>query len=180
MPQVLESRWLEFLTELDSLLDEEYTFHCIGGFAVIAAYGLPRSSNDLDYYTMTPADKAGELERIAGRGSRLHKIYGVFIQKAAVATLPENYEDRLKQLFPGQFRHLRLLVPDPYDLILSKLSRNILRDREDAKYIVKTRRLDAEVLEARYREEMRALLIGPLERHDNTLRFWIEDFFSES
>jgi hypothetical protein len=78
MPPVLESRWLEFLTELDGLLNAEYGFHCIGGFAVIAQYGLPRTSNDLDYYTMTPADKAGELEGIAGQGSTLHKKYGVF------------------------------------------------------------------------------------------------------
>ena len=177
MPPALESPWLEFLTELDSLLTEDHQFHCIGGFAVITAYGLPRSSNDLDYYSMTPADKAAELEQIAGEGSELHKRHKVFVHNAAVATLPENYDERLAEVFAGQFRHIRLFVPDPYDLILSKLSRNIQRDREDAKYIVQTCKLKAEVLEARYHEEMQVCLIGPPERHENTLRFWLEDFF---
>ena len=63
MPRVLESKWLGFLTELDGLLSEEYGFHCIGGFAVITEYRLPRTSKDLDYYRMTPANKAKELER---------------------------------------------------------------------------------------------------------------------
>lgn len=40
-------QWAAFLKELDSLLDEPVELHCIGGFAAVAAYGLPRSTNDL-------------------------------------------------------------------------------------------------------------------------------------
>ena len=33
------------------------------GFAVVGARHLPRSTNDLDYFTLTPADCGEELER---------------------------------------------------------------------------------------------------------------------
>jgi len=41
-------------------------------------------------------------------------------------------------VFPAAFQHLRLCALDPYDLALSKLERNIQRDREDVKYLART------------------------------------------
>jgi hypothetical protein len=34
----------------------------------------------------------------------------------AVAHVPEHYEDRLTEMFPGAFKHLQLFALDPYDL----------------------------------------------------------------
>jgi hypothetical protein len=48
-----------------------------------------------------------------------------------VATVPDSYEERLTEIFPGTFEHLRLLALDQYDLALSKLERNTQRDRDD-------------------------------------------------
>ena len=50
----LPSPWSEFLAEVDRLLSEPCQLHCIGGFAAVAAYQLPRSTNDLDYYSLVP------------------------------------------------------------------------------------------------------------------------------
>ena len=36
-------------------------------------------------------------------------------------------------MFPGTFKHLRLFACDPYDVALSKLERNIQRDRDDVR-----------------------------------------------
>lgn len=171
--------WAAFLNELDDLLPEPIELHCIGGFAVVAAYGLPRSTNDLDYYSITPCNRVVELENIAGEGSRLAKKHRVCIHHAAIASVPENYEDRLTELYPGRFKNVRLFVLDPYDLVLSKLSRNHDRDREDVQYLVRTQKLEAGILRERYERELRASLIGPLERHDGTLDFWLEAYFSE-
>ena len=70
----LPSPWKEFLEKLDGLLPEPIELHCIGGFAVVAAYGLPRSTNDLDYFSLEPCNLGHTLHEIAGEGSALaHK-----------------------------------------------------------------------------------------------------------
>lgn len=178
MSPELSSPWREFLTELDDLLNEPCELHCIGGFAVVAVYGLPRSTNDLDYYSIVPQHCTDELERIAGEGSDLARKHKVHVHHASVASLPESYEERMTELFAGRFKNLRLLVLDPYDLVLSKLSRNVERDREDVEYVVKTQHLDAAILRARYEQELKPYLIGPVERHDNSIKFWIEAYFN--
>ena len=90
-----------------------------------------------------------------------------------MAHVPENYKDRLTEIFPKVFKHLRLLALDPYDLALSKLERNIQRDRDDVKHLAKTVPFDLEILEERYQTELRWQLGNP-EREDLTLRLWIE------
>lgn len=45
--------------------------------------------------------------------------------------MPEDYETPLTELFLGRFKDLRIYVPDPYLLILSKLERNSPKGRED-------------------------------------------------
>ncbi len=85
--------------------------------------------------------------------------------------------DRLTELIPGHFKNLRLFVPDPYDLVLSKLSRNMERDRQDVEFLARTKQLDPTVLRQRYEKELRPGLIGPATRHDATLEFWLEAYF---
>lgn len=172
--------WSDFLEELDGLLDQPFEFHCIGGFAVVAEYGLQRGTNDLDYYTLIPANRIRDLEEMAGEGSALARKHKVHVHHAAIATLPDSYEERMKELLSGRFKHIRLLVPDPYDLVLSKLSRNIDRDREDIKYLSRNLHLAPDILKARYDAELKPYLIGPPERHDATLAFWLEAYFAKS
>ncbi len=173
------SPWKEFLGELDALLDEPIKLHCIGGFAVVAAYGLPRSTNDLDYYSLVPCNRVRDLERIAGEGSALARKYKVHVHHAAVATVPESYDKRMTELFPERFKHIRLFVLDPYDLVLSKISRNVERDRQDVEFLAKTKHLDAVILRERYEKELRPILIGPPSWHDATLEFWMEAYFAK-
>jgi len=176
----LFSPWREFLAEVDSLLKEPCQLHCIGGFAVVSAYGLPRSTNDLDYISLVSCNVVPDLEGIAGEGSALAKKHKVHVHRVTIATVPEDYEERLTELFPKRFKNIRLLVLDPYDLILSKLSRNSGKDQEDVKYLTRTQQLDPNVLRERYENELKYQLIGPPERGDNTLKFWIEAYFSQS
>lgn len=180
MSPEIPSPWKQFLEELDSLLSERIELHGIGGFAVVAACGLRRSTNDLDYFSLEPCNRAADLERLAGQGSPLARKHKVYVHRAAVASVPQNYEERMAELFAGHFKNIRLFVLDPYDLVLSKISRNASRDREDVKYLASTQRLQSEILRERYNAELRAILIGPPERHDQTLDFWIEAYFSQN
>jgi hypothetical protein len=87
--------------------------------------------------------------------------------------LPEDYATRLSEMAPGQFRRLRMLAPDAYDCILSKLEP---KDGDDADYLFRSQKLDARALHDRYRKELRYLLIGKIEWHDRTLELWIDIF----
>jgi hypothetical protein len=174
----LPQPWALFLEELDDLLDERFEFHCIGGFAAVVAYSLPRSTNDLDYFTLTPHNRIEDVERLAGRGSRLARKHRVHVHRAAVASVPEDYEARLTELYPGRFANIRLCVPDPYDLVLSKLSRNSDVDREDVRHLATKLSLDANVLRDRYVRELRAVQIGEVRERDQALEFWIQAYFT--
>jgi hypothetical protein len=62
---------------------------------------------------------------------------------------------------------------------LSKLERNIQRDRDDVKHLARTVPLDPEVLKYRYQKELRWQLGNP-EREDLTLQLWIEAIQEQS
>ena len=72
------------------------------------------------------------LVDIAGEGSALANKYKIRLHHVAVMAMPEDYESRLTEMFPGMSKHLRLFAPDLYDYILSKLERNTSKDRDDA------------------------------------------------
>jgi hypothetical protein len=172
----LGSPWREFFHELDVLLSEEVRLHCIGGFVISAFYGLPRPTGDVDYCSVSPFTCAKLLQEMAGPGSSLARKYGVNLQYVAVTTMSADYEERLVEMFPGEFGNLRLSSPDPYDLILSKLERNNSKDRDDVEYLAQTLRLDPQVLRDRYEKCLRPYLAYE-SRHDLTLKLWIESCF---
>jgi uncharacterized nucleotidyltransferase DUF6036 len=173
----LPAPWGDFLEELDTLLDEP--IHCIGGFAVVMGYGLPRATNDLDYCTLIPYNRINDLQRMAGPSSALAEKHKVYVQHPGVDAIPENYDERLTELSPGRFKNIRLFIPDAYDLVLSKLGRNIERDRQDVEYLVRTAHLDSVILGERYAKELKSILIGDPRQHDRTLELWIEAYFPQ-
>ena len=134
-------------------------------------YGMPRPTVDVDFLSAVPHQEIATLEAIAGQGSRLHKAHGVYLQHVGVVTVPENYLDRLVEMFPATYPRLRIFGLEAHDLALSKLERNAARDREDVKYLARAVPLDLGVLETRYRTELRPYLSDP-ERHDLTMRLW--------
>jgi hypothetical protein len=60
----------------------------------------------------------------------------------------------------GQFERLSLLVPDPYDYILSKAQWAGLKDSDDAAYLFRLRKLQGEILRERYPRELRVYMIA--------------------
>lgn len=169
----LAEPWRAFLEDLDALVSHRVHLHCCGGFVVTTRYGMRRTTADLDVLSVLPHDDQRSLAAAAGRGSGLHTAHGVYLDVVTVATCPENYEERLTELHPGQLRHLHLLALDPYDLVLTKLSRNADRDRGDVEFLATAVPLDSSVLRQRYQDEMRAYVAGPA-REDLTLDLWIE------
>jgi hypothetical protein len=159
-------------------MHEEVRLDCMGGFVVTMVYGFSRPTADLDVLEIAPTAAGRTLLELGMQGSSLHKKYKIYLDRVGVAKVPENYEDRLTEIFPGVFKHLRLLALNPYDLALSKLERNIQRDRDDVKHLAKIVPFDLEVLKERYQNELRWQLGNP-EREDLTLRLWIETIEEE-
>ncbi len=166
--------WRSLLADIDALCPQAIEMHCIGGFAVTLHYGLIRPTGDIDVWHVIPSDAAPWLAKIAGKGSALHRKHRVHVQVSAVATVPEDYESRLVEVFAGEFKKLRILVLDPYDLALSKLERNSEIDVEDVKHLARALNFDLDLLAARYRRELRPFLSGPEARHDLTFELWID------
>jgi uncharacterized nucleotidyltransferase DUF6036 len=165
--------WRSFLAELDEKATAETRLDCIGGFVVSMEYGFSRETADLDVLVIAPREQVAPLLDLGKQGGPLHKKYTVYLDYVGVAKVPDGYEERLRQMFPGAHKHLRLCALDPYDLALSKLERNIQRDRDDVKHLAQSVPLDLKILEERYQRELRWQLGNP-EREDLTLKLWME------
>lgn len=166
--------WPSFLAEIDQALTAPVELHCLGGFVLTLLYGVPRSTSDLDYISIVPKYAFNEIEELAGRESKLCRKYKLFLQNVAVSDPPEDYQSRLTELDFGLSK-LSLKVFDPYDLVLSKLTRNSPKDREDVKAIATRAKLSFETLNKRFEDEMKPWLPN-LDRHRLTLRLWREYF----
>jgi Nucleotidyltransferase of unknown function (DUF6036) len=171
---VLPSPWPEFLTDVDRSLPESVELHCMGGFVLAAVYGIPRTTNDLDYISANPSRAHAELNRIAGQDSDLARKHKVFLHKVGVADYPENYESRLTTL-PLGLKKLILRLLEPYDLLLSKLTRNNPKDMQDVQALAKKLDLKFDVLIERFRTEMS--WVSRREWHEQTLTVVWKDFF---
>jgi hypothetical protein len=166
--------WRSFLIDLDAACPGPLRMLCIGGFAVSLYYELTRPTVDIDVVDVMPDDAKLTLAALAGQGTALHKRHKVYLQIVGIAQLPYRYEERGRLMAMPFLRHLSIVVPDPYDLALSKLSRNLEIDFEDVLALAGSREFDLQVLNDRYQSELRQYLHGPIERHDSTIRFWSE------
>jgi hypothetical protein len=123
-------------------------------------YGLERSTADIDVIEIAPRTACDRLMDLALQGRPLHRKHRIYLDRVAVASIPENYEDRLVEMFPGAYRYLRLMALDPYDVALSKLERNNQKDRDDVRFLARSIPLDLSVLEERYKTELRWQLVS--------------------
>jgi hypothetical protein len=58
----LPDPWLAFLQDVDRALTTPVVLHCLGGFALMYCYGLPRQTNDIDYLE---TEVSGDTELLA-------------------------------------------------------------------------------------------------------------------
>jgi hypothetical protein len=143
---------------------------------VTQLYGVARSTSDVDFLGAVPKVYS-ELVEIAGKGSELHKRHRVYLDAVTVATPPEDYEERLIPLFPGAWDRLQLFALEAHDIALSKLERNLERDRGDVQALARAGYLDPQVLRERYYRELRPSLLAHEARHDLTLQLWLEAYW---
>lgn len=118
--------WQSFFSDIDRALGEPVALHCCGGFVVTQLYGVARTTSDVDFLDAVP-NVTGHLMELAGRGSSLHRKHHLYLDAVTVATPPEDYDQRMVQLYPGMWRHLRLCALEAHDVALSKLAKQRTR-----------------------------------------------------
>ena len=123
--------WHSFFLALDAAVHTTVRLDCIGGFVVTQLYGLERPTADIDVIELAPSEASDCLMALATQGGPLHRKHRIYLDRVGVAVVPMNYEDRLVEMFPGAYHHLRLMALDPYDIALSKLERNSQKDLPD-------------------------------------------------
>src|ERR1700683_2929296 len=92
--------WDSFLKELDSSVGTIVRLDCIGGFVVTQMYGVDRPTADVDVVELRPRTAAETLINLGIQGGMLHKKYGIYLDRVGVVKVPENYEERLIEMFP--------------------------------------------------------------------------------
>ena len=171
--ETLNEPWRSFLEDLDEQLAGPTELHCFGGFVVAEYYGVSRATADVDVIAVIGAARPEDVQRMAGRGSALAKQHKVYIDIVTVGAVPDDYADRLIDIFPRMFRNLRLRAFERHDLALAKLARNADHDREDVKRLSTGPGLDVPTLRDRYQRELRHQFGNPA-REDLTLDLWLE------
>jgi hypothetical protein len=113
------------------------------------------------------------LTSAGGPGSPLHQKHKVYLDVVGVAYPPMEYEERLRPMFPGAFKHIEILVMDPYDVALTKLKRDSDKDVQDVLQLAEKIPFDLELFEKRYIEELRDNTVGRVEDNDSVFYRWI-------
>lgn len=138
-------------------------------------YGIGRETSDIDFLSAIKQSPEDDVEGLAGLGSKLHRKYRLYMQHVTIATPPSEYATRLTRMFPSApWKRLSLFALDATDIALSKLERNVERDREDFLRLARAGYIDPKVLKDRYYEELRPYLLSRLSWHDKTLELWLE------
>lgn len=168
----LREPWRSFLLDVDRRLAGPTELHCLGGFVLAARHALVRPTADVDIIEARGTTDLRALQEIGGRGSELARRHHVFLDIVTVATVPEDYEQRLVDIPFGEFKHLRLRAFERHDLVLAKLARNADHDREDVKHLAQRPGLDCNLLRERYQTELR-FQFGNVTAADLTLELWL-------
>lgn len=169
----LPEPWKSFFSEIDQALNQDVELHCLGGFVAKLLYDLDRETSDVDILPVATNNEIEAALNLGLEGSKLHKKYRVYLQIVGIAPIPEGYEKRLTEIYPGTFKYLHLFALDPYDLALSKIERNSQRDRDDVRHLARVVPFDLTVLRDRFEAEMKRDLAHP-KREALTLQLWIE------
>lgn len=137
-------------------------------------YGFARETADLDVLNIVPRPMMEAISTAAGKGSALHRKHRVFIDQVSVANFPDNYASRIHRAWPV-WPKLRLWVPEPHGLALTKLERSNERDIRDVMFLAQAGLINQNTLLARFEEEMGPYLVGPTPTwYRTTLNMWID------
>ncbi len=149
MKQFLPEDLVQFLQKTDEFLSEECSLIVIGGAAASLAYGVTKTTTDIDLATAPP-----EHLKIAIDLARKDTGMNMPVSYVGVFEPPYCFEDRLSVLKKPALNKLNLLMPERHDLALMKVVRGYENDIQAIVEIHHSYPLDPAILIERFMEEM--------------------------
>jgi Nucleotidyltransferase of unknown function (DUF6036) len=147
-----------FIRAIDRNLAEKVKVVVIGGAAATVGYDCVVKTADIDIFRIIKGSSValGKAADLARQETGL----GVSVAAAPVADLPYNYERRLKPVRGLQLVNLTVVIPDKYDLALSKTIRGYPHDIEAIQSMHESHRLARKTLVARFESELMKVAIA--------------------
>jgi len=149
---------VRFLRALDAALESDVTIFVVGGLAAILQYDASVKTADMDVFAIVSGSEA-DLHRAAHVASAVTGIT-LPIGHASITELPWNYEDRLRRVRGMKLKKLTMIVPDKYDLALSKTVRGYEHDLEAIASMHAHHRLSEKTLAQRFEDEIWKIAMG--------------------
>jgi hypothetical protein len=143
---------VEFVKAVDRNLKQPASLFIIGSAAATLAYDAAMRTADIDVEKVIEGHDQDVLE--AAHHAREETGLGVAISPVTVASLPENYQDRVREIRSLRLYKLKLFVPDRYDLALSKAMRGHPHDLEAIEGMHRSRPLVQKKLVDRFEAEL--------------------------
>jgi hypothetical protein len=141
-----------FLRAIDRNLTQKVKVVMVGGAAAAVAYDANVKTADVDIFNVIGGFP--EALGAAATAARQETGLGISVGAAAVVDLPYNYEARLKPIRGLQLKKLKIVVPDKYDLALSKTMRGYPHDIEAVESISDHHHLAQRVFVGRFETEL--------------------------
>lgn len=158
VPRLDRQQIVRFLHALDAALDRNVEVVVVGGLAAILQYDAAVKTSDMDVYAVI-SGRSADLIHAAHVAADVTGVK-LAIGNAPVTDLPWNYEDRLKQVRSLRLERLTMLVPDKYDLTLSKMVMGYEHDLEAIASIHESHSLSEKTLVKRFEDEIWKIATG--------------------
>jgi hypothetical protein len=149
---------IRFLRAVDSALKDDVEVFVVGGLAAILQYDAAVKTADMDVYAIVEGRQSDlkHASRVATDATGIT----LAINPATITELPWNYEDRLKRVRGLRLKKLHMIVPDKYDLVLSKALRGHEHDLETIASIHEHHHLAEKTLAQRFEDEIWKIAVG--------------------
>ncbi|HWE37780.1 MAG TPA: DUF6036 family nucleotidyltransferase [Isosphaeraceae bacterium] len=133
---------LDFLKAVDDELarhaeeGERLDLHLLGRSALILGYSARLMTKDVDVVEVAGSRLLGIAVRVFGKGGPGHRAWGFYLEtvSSGLPPLPLGYQSRCIDV-PGPWSVIRPKRPEAHDLVISKLRRFHLGDREDVQIL---------------------------------------------
>lgn len=161
-----------FLQAIDQFLEEESSVIIIGGTAAALAYKVTEATKDIDTWNSVEGLKDAYAK------AKEKTNLDIPLEKVSVSDAPYYFEERLTYYKPDIFKKLKVIIPEVADLILMKTLRSYAHDLDAIEQMVKSQKVDADVLIQRYIDEMGAI-IGDKRKHDISFLAMLERCYGD-
>jgi hypothetical protein len=107
------------------------------------------TSRDVDLW-VTPPERGDAVEALMGELSWYHERHDAYVEVLGAETFsgPRAWRSRALTLTPPEAPGVRIVVPHPHDVLISKLERYALQDRDHVQRILGEAPLDRAGLDA--------------------------------